>query len=133
MRISDWSSDVCSSDLAISPPDSLVSREIALGADLSRLLRRQGRQVEAEVEARRALVIALRYFGRFSLPAATTLTNLAAVIYEQGLVDETLNLVDIALGISPTLSARKGPHLVARRSEEPRVGNSCVSTCSFRW
>src|SRR3546814_4536168 len=99
MRISDWSSDVCSSDLANirsyvpeSPPDSLVSREIALGADLSRLLRRQGRQVEAEVEARRALVIALRYYGRFSLPAATTLTNLAAVIYEQGRVDETLNL-----------------------------------------
>lgn len=95
------------------PADALIVRDIALGGDLSRLLRKQGRLVEAEAEARRVLIVALRHYGRYAVPAATAITNLAAVIYEQGRIDEAVQLADTALGIYEQLGAGRGSHWVA--------------------
>src|SRR3546814_8310334 len=77
MRISDWSSDVCSSDLA-----------------------RQDANVRA---------------------APTTDADIVAGVGQ----DESFNAVGKIEG--------SDWYLIARRSEERRVGKECVSTCRSRW
>src|SRR3546814_12996431 len=103
MRISDWSSDVCSSDL----PQIDVAVEDA--ADLSaRVARAEARlfrvgvylTVHAESEAELAdEVAAVRALGASLLVDTCTLSYRAA----------------------------------QARSEERRVGKDCVSTCRSRW
>src|SRR3546814_11778693 len=110
MRISDWSSDVCSSDLQRPEPVRLHLRELQhprLTADLQHAqhLRQRrflvgdiaqaegdGDQVEARVGERQRLRVALH-------------------------VLETAQVAAIG----------------HPRSEERRVGNECVSTCRHRW
>src|SRR3546814_2823787 len=77
MRISDWSSDVCSSDLAERDVDALV--------EIERLQRDQRLIV---IHAQRRVIASSR---------------------------------------------SRSEQCVARRSEERRVGNECVSTCRSRW
>src|SRR3546814_16691061 len=83
MRISDWSSDVCSSDLAAGEIFA-AHAHAQLGMPMSRNL---GPSVAAE---------------RFMAQADAV---------EASLVQ----------------------HAAARRSEERRVGEKCVSTCRYRW
>src|SRR3546814_19098585 len=95
MRISDWSSDVCSSDLRAAASATTAGRGCA-AASADRSLRRIRRFRAAGEGARR------------TFPDA-----------EQQ-------------------SRRRGDHLSLplgsqRRSEERRVGQECVSTCSSRW
>src|SRR3546814_13753310 len=100
MRISDWSSDVCSSDL-----HGTASVVLMAGGAV------RGGRVVADWPglSRQAL-----FEGRDLRPTTGLQALLARVISEHFALD---------------------PALVGRsfRSEERRVGNECVSTCSSRW
>src|SRR3546814_14494360 len=112
MRISDWSSDVCSSDLAVhtDATDSVEEEDAVclLQALLGDMLPGVGRaRVLADMDAwgyTFRLGSAAAYFERDADAAW-------AWLVERGLVaaDRTL------------------------RSEERRVGKECVSTCRSRW
>src|SRR3546814_15045014 len=95
MRISDWSSDVCSSDLL----DALLRRFARLAIDRAD----DDGAVIADVDRGAGL------FGDRADGGAT-------------LADHFADLVRVDLDGDQ-----------ARRSEERRVGQECVSTCRSRW
>src|SRR3546814_16774618 len=105
MRISDWSSDVCSSDLYdfISKPP-----------DLNRLLITVRNALE-----RGTLVTETKVLKRKVSKTRDILGSSEAILR----IKETIERV------APT-DARV---LVTGRSEERRVGKECVSTCRSRW
>src|SRR3546814_21047090 len=95
MRISDWSSDVCSSDL---PGDLLAQLDPGDALGFPRRLQRRKLFLE-------------RADGAAEL-----------VIARIGLGQPGFRLGE--LGVQPVAQIR---------SEERRVGNTCVSTCRSRW
>src|SRR3546814_19731403 len=123
MRISDWSSDVCSSDLA--------SHSLHLGIELIHQ-RRDGqcRAIGARLIKRQAQVLAHPVDGEAEIEAVLrhrfpTIVHLPALRRAPG--DRLEYLVEIKL-------ARLGKAQRFRpRSEERRVGKECVSTCRSRW
>src|SRR3546814_17023063 len=103
MRISDWRSDVCSSDLELRPGDRLLfcrRDHQTARADLKRML--EDLRERAGGAPRGALYFSCVARGRhlFGRPSG-----------ELRLIRETFG----------------------DRSEERRVGKECVSTCWFRW
>src|SRR3546814_3297183 len=123
MRISDWSSDVCSSDLGAKRRLALthetmlflgsvgffvlghrpVSHTVAGGA---------GRTEGPFISADKALAVTLAAFGfRGFVHHADASTAL----------------------IAPTTDSVSRARVSFRRTEEGRVGKESVSTCSFRW
>src|SRR3546814_18223332 len=104
MRISDWSSDVCSSDLECeSCGDS--------GIDVILMLHtRQDRFPSVPVRAFRN--------GGYSLES----TGHVALIIWRG--------QHKGVAIGPSIQIHQGR---VRRSEERRVGKECVSSCRSRW
>src|SRR3546814_18669205 len=117
MRISDWSSDVCSSDLLALSIEPFVLFSRAVGAGLHD-----------------EIVAACRVAG-FS----------PRVVQEASQVTSIVNLVASGLGVSILPASMQHMHTdgvtfrpitrpvpKARRSEERRVGKECVRTCSSR-
>src|SRR3546814_18984721 len=106
MRISDWSSDVCSSDLRIAGPRRHPELRPRAG--------RHPRARPARCTARRraAGAGARRGAARHELP-----------------VDRRRR----AEGDRSGGDEARPPLEVVMRSEERRVGKECVSTCRFRW
>src|SRR3546814_20050422 len=110
MRISDWSSDVCSSDLA---------RRLGLA--------KGGRGTLEDAQAAAATgQIALsqvwaEVLGAEGLTAAQMLVTL-------GDLEHRRRYLNAAATLDRLLSLRVVP-----RSEERRVGKECVSTCRSRW
>src|SRR3546814_16467397 len=105
MRISDWSSDVCSSDLGLVAPPS-GARLVLPGTgfqDCRTLLERLVREPD---DRRR-----LRGQGHADDPPYAAIEPADLLAYVR------LHAVD----------------RVAHRSEERRVGKECVSTCRSRW
>src|SRR3546814_15727372 len=106
MRISDWSSDVCSSDLAL--------RDKRFGRSVERFFTTpEGRRILAERPYLPALLDdhdALRRLPVGSVGRVYVDFMEREGLTAQGLVDESL-----------------------KRSEERRVGKECVSTCRSRW
>src|SRR3546814_16763097 len=113
MRISDWSSDVCSSDL------------LRLGQAVSRV-----QQFGLAAAFAGVALVALGQGDGAGDLAQTTLTGVALVL---------LSAVTIAFYYvwSVELAARHGPVTVViwstLRSAERRVGKECVKTCRSRW
>src|SRR3546814_19737764 len=103
MRISDWSSDVCSSDLGT--PSVLVL--------LNPAFVNRGRFRPA-----------IRAVEENHLP-------LVAVSFEEGL-QILLRAARLGENQRLTRCAGRG-HLLESRSEARRVGKECVSTCRSRW
>src|SRR3546814_15256922 len=107
MRISDWSSDVCSSDLVevgAQPVDDLLDAANLLAAFL-RTQRRIGGEQHARIELdRRAL----------AEPGERR--------HQQSFLSQRL-----------PVAHRVVMERVRTRSEARRVGKACVSTCSSRW
>src|SRR3546814_19971525 len=105
MRISDWSSDVCSSDLAVAVAKyAFPNRLGALGlAGLSAIFSNTGYM---------GIPLLMLAFGEAGmLPAIITTILNGAVIMAFGIVLLELDV----------------------RSEERRVGKECGSTCRSRW
>src|SRR3546814_21119840 len=109
MRISDWSSDVCSSDLRIwvDSPDADPATELR---EALRELGCAGKRLGVEYDA-------------YGLPAANG-KRLAAAL--QGFCS-----LDHASGLVSRLRAVKSAAENVYRSEERRVGNECVTPCKF--
>src|SRR3546814_15001172 len=108
MRISDWSSDVCSSDLVFERRNSIPMAELAAA-----LARRPPERVEGTAVFLTA--------NPESAPGAL-LHNLKhnKVLHEQNLI------VAVRTADRPFVPRDE-------RSEERRVGTECVSTCRTRW
>src|SRR3546814_15509664 len=105
MRISDWSSDVCSSDLIDETDDAEIAEAIA----------RLERQLVHAAAADRIVVRVLRP----QLLIAEAAHRPAAASIETPRGREAL--------------ARRADDRSDARSEERRVGKECVSTCRSRW
>src|SRR3546814_15886314 len=103
MRISDWSSDVCSSDLSL----------VALLAGLASLLLALRRTVPGRRKALAAVVLALPLVG--FLGSRPMSAGAVPAIHDV------------------TTDPANPPPFRALRSEERRVGDECVSTCRSRW
>src|SRR3546814_14526909 len=122
MRISDWSSDVCSSDLAID------ARE-AEGQKLeNRLIRIEKMQIaDASVNGSIAS-ITLRFEADI---AAVTRDREGNVI--AGSMTDAVPTHDVWTFSRDIKSDDPNWKLSETRSEERRVGKECVSTCRYRW
>src|SRR3546814_13210134 len=110
MRISDWSSDVCSSDLAVVHHEYIGARpwrNIAIGT-------MHGVAIEKHHRTR---------LGRHGLNTALLGQQLQA----QGIGHPLFLLLERLLVVVV------GRDTLAGRSEERRVGKECVSTCRSRW
>src|SRR3546814_19538501 len=117
MRISDWSSDVCSSDLLINDVRQVVAGaaqavRIALGAD------RQDDRFGGDG-------VALRGLDAKGALRAGDLDHLG-IIDDPDLVGRAVRVPVGADGLARRLAE-------AARSEERRVGTECVRTCRSRW
>src|SRR3546814_11681152 len=113
MRISDWSSDVCSSDLA------------DLRSPLSWPRHRRNCFHAFHVQPQAAAMIAL---VRTALARPLTFIVMAILIFGIGILAIARTPVDIfpRIGV-PVISVAR------RRSEERRVGKECGSTFRSRW
>src|SRR3546814_16290656 len=111
MRISDWSSDVCSSDLQ--PAGAAIQIDPGVRNNLSM---RVARVVRGDLRRE------IRTIGKISRIDPTARRNLSPPI-----AGTLLFISDKKEGDRVT----SGELLF--RSEERRVGKECVSTCSSRW
>src|SRR3546814_7115401 len=133
MRISDWSSDVCSSDLILEkvalirrtgiscvPVDPLHEPRMT---QFAREGVRYTAQAFQQMLASRRRVILLATLREME----ATLTD-AAIAMFGALMGRAHLRARKRLEQGIAISGREG-----RRSEERRVGNECVSTCRSRW
>src|SRR3546814_18028837 len=120
MRISDWSSDVCSSDLQL-VTGSAVANLYGEGGDPSQLY-----GTFANHNAT----------GLFLDIALVALIGLPGNAAGKGLLHQPLVRAGIGaflvLGLVLTQS-RSAMFILVVRSEERRVGKECVSKCRYRW
>src|SRR3546814_12208040 len=108
MRISDWSSDVCSSDLmTLTHGRNTPWADSATDAPEHDGLTDFGRQVVAEMN-RIGMVVDLSHVSPATMKDA------------------------LAAAKAPVMFSNSGARGV-HRSEERRVGKECVSTCRSRW
>src|SRR3546814_15835967 len=108
MRISDWSSDVCSSDLlaASLDPDRPLSRGFARVMDGDRLV---------------------------SSAAAAQAAGQVTLKFKDGEVDADISeRLEKSAGTATSKTSKARPSS-SGRSEERRVGKAVASTCRFRW
>src|SRR3546814_19047660 len=111
MRISDWSSDVCSSDLLRKLVQSLTKRGI---------------RIEFVKES-------LAFTGEDSPTANLMLSVMGAFAeFARAMIRERQRE---GIAIAKQRGAYRGRknHCPTARSAERRVGNECVSTCRSRW
>src|SRR3546814_11913476 len=123
MRISDWSSDVCSSDLA---DDRALLTNILITSgrwpDLS--VHVEDEWSKRDSRTAEELLLTAQLAAQIGSSRVAGLIALAA--YEGG-VDFTMADIDRLSRRVPCLCK------VAPRSEERRVGKECVRTCRSRW
>src|SRR3546814_20518247 len=120
MRISDWSSDVCSSDL-IGVVDLAAQRRV------ENLLLQHGVDLELGADLVRELF--LRSVARRLLELREKPLHLAVVVDEQmGCVLLVFTGL-LCLLISLWEHSERAAGSVSPRSEERRVGKACVRTC----
>src|SRR3546814_17017508 len=117
MRISDWSSDVCSSDLAPPPvPLDAIVRDVVENVSAA------AKAEMALIEARGSLAWhAIKWTSAWGFIAACALL---------------VAMLAVAFGAIMVLAPHVGPLAATRsvfRSEERRGGQGCVSTFKSRW
>src|SRR3546814_14010396 len=122
MRISDWSSDVCSSDLAY------VNDFIDRGR-----VKRVYVQADAPYRSRPEDLGLLYVRGQSG--EMTPLTAFASSYWKSGpaLLERYNGAPSFEIDGQAAPGYSSGTALKAMRSEERRVGKGCVSTCSSRW
>src|SRR3546814_11920615 len=118
MRISDWSSDVCSSDLAAVEQRR---QRVALG----HALQFGDRDLQYAVLAAQGVAFPA-YLAQLVLNGVNG--------YSGELVDRDPCPPYAIHASSPACPTLRRPHANGyARSAEPRVGKACVSTCRSRW
>src|SRR3546814_12489765 len=105
MRISDWSSDVCSSDLGLTPKAADGGKFLSY-ADL-----RAQKPLYPDREATREIEVRLT-------------GNMERYIW---------SIDDVKYSDAEPIRLTYGERVRFKRSEERRVGKECVSTCRSRW
>src|SRR3546814_12783951 len=127
MRISDWSSDVCSSDLEI-----LVTRCRNL-----RRVRRKGRDEQEERRivgggaADRRGCIAGEHVGQVVLFPVAVADRVAVLVHNVVVVTVAGAVSLVPAGGTVAFSGTVHVHIL--RSEERRVGQGCCSWCKLWW
>src|SRR3546814_12605814 len=117
MRISDWSSDVCSSDLE-APGFGLVNLAFEFADDVGDGFRQRVDLSLAQVLTRDKDMLVKRHDA---LPSIWPIAGFAPIARPLRLSSKLHELVQ----------SKRGEWHV--RSEERRVGKECVSTCRSRW
>src|SRR3546814_17852914 len=113
MRISDWSSDVCSSDLLIVAVISVGYGAIAVAAGFT-------------LRAHITTPFSLRFVSKgIGVTPGRAILNILPPYLCALLMAAAVTFMSIDL--------LKDPSIFIRRSEERRVGNEFVSTCMSRW
>src|SRR3546814_19499281 len=120
MRISDWSSDVCSSDLELHIP-ALIPDDYLPDVHTRLTLYKRIASARDSEALRELQVEMIDRFGLLPEPAK----NLFAVA--------ELKLTATGLGIRKLDLGERGGRIEFDRSEERRVGKECVSTGRYRW
>src|SRR3546814_12124200 len=139
MRIGDWSSDLCSSDLNKYLEGH--QQKIAEFDEAERQLKADIRACEAIVEKERIEAQSNQFSKILTKIAGSGGVDLAALLADPDLEKK---LAAIAEGNSKAVekkpakspaksSGSEGDDDAGARSEERRVGKECVSTCRFRW
>src|SRR3546814_20203048 len=123
MRISDWSSDVCSSDLG---PTAKARKDDPIGPSERSLLRKPPTIKSKPSKLPRICSSLVRYW-RSKLSAARKIENCVPSGKNSGPVAPVLSTWATLLDRKPQMLR---PVI---RSEARRVGNACVSTCKSRW
>src|SRR3546814_14420233 len=122
MRISDWSSDVCSSDLAGNPPKEWIDSGYMLRADsIEELAEKCGIPVAT-------LRATIKRFNGFATSGVDADFHRGESAYDRWQGEPTVRP-------NPNLRAIEQPPFSAvrlYRSDERRVGKDCVRTCSSR-
>ncbi len=95
-----------------------------------------GKLVEAESQARKSLIEALKAYGRYSPVAAGPILLLAQIVYEQGRYTEAGTLADIAIDIYRSLGAKQGSvnlagGLALRGRVQAIAGDTAAALASF--
>ncbi|MEJ0070852.1 MAG: tetratricopeptide repeat protein [Pseudomonadota bacterium] len=94
-------------------PGSYAVERIRFVQALARTLLRQGRLVEAEAEARRALLEMLTLRGHYASETAGSVLTLTTIIYEQGRYAEAEQLAEAARDIYAGVGHGKGSYSLA--------------------
>src|SRR3546814_16145079 len=132
MRISDWSSDVCSSDLAELPVNFTGKRRIATavnGSVPAPVLRlREGDTVTLRVRNGLKEMSSIHWHG-IIVPAE--MDGVPGISFAGIAPGETFTY-RFEVRQSGTYWYHAHP-LAEQRSEEPRVGKGRVRTCRYRW
>ncbi|HUA51202.1 MAG TPA: tetratricopeptide repeat protein, partial [Candidatus Sulfotelmatobacter sp.] len=110
------------------PIEFLENGRDNLIAELSATLREQGKLVEAELEARRALTNTLKTFGRYHPSTAQRLSVLTFAVKEQGRAIEAERLARANIAIFEAIDASRSWGLASARGE---LGSALVA--QGRW
>src|SRR3546814_7521883 len=121
MRISDWSSDVCSSDLEKARELKAAQAE---AADLAGLVGDSASDAEMRELAQEELATA-------EVRIAALDRELKVLMLPKDAADEKNAILEVRAGTGGEEAALFAADLF--RSEERRVGKECVSTCRSRW
>src|SRR3546814_13962929 len=114
MRISDWSSDVCSSDLAAGA-QSDAENKYAVGLSLGSGVQMTGT-------------------ARIDTQGSLTTTNNSLDLAIEGSGSFQVEMPDGTIGYTRAGNfSLSSEGVVVTRSEERRAGTECVSTCRSRW
>src|SRR3546814_17045537 len=129
LRISDWSSDVCSSDLLI-----VAAARTLFHPRRLRLTPTVAMMQDAGVNALPIVFIMTFFIGAIiALVGTNLLTSLGVEVFTVQLVGVAI-LREFGVVIAAILLAgRSASAFAAQRSEERRVGKECVSKCNSRW
>src|SRR3546814_9916356 len=136
MRISDWSSDVCSSDLLIMPcPELLPPRAAQGGSSSAHLTRGYShwiRERDVPVRTSEQMVRSIPRLAwarcRLAMCRSTRHRPLSGVSLLQGIRSLTARIAGRPRASFAALMLAR-----ASRSEEQRVGKECVRKCRSRW
>src|SRR3546814_5014751 len=129
MRISDWSSDVCSSDLIMS--EHTAADDAALRDAMHRVRGEIGKAVVGQDGTVTGLLIALLARGHVLLEGVPGVAKTLLVRS----FSRALGLDTKRIQFTPDLMPGdvSGSLVYDASSEERRVGQECVSTCRSRW
>src|SRR3546814_12403970 len=131
MRISDWSSDVCSSDLLASLLNNLLatSRKRFTCTDLKFLATSIGGI--PDTAKRPSTTVCIRFPNACGIRAASLFRKLATIF---ALCDSSNPAISRGNKVDPNVEAHShaAPDVLSI-TEERRVGKDIVSTCRSRW